>query len=57
MTDVPRRDETRALRLVGLVLVVLGASGLGTDVNLWTQAQPLHWLLVATGGWLVLRRA
>lgn len=50
------RGSSRALRLIGVVLVVLGASGLGTDVNLWTQAQPLHWLLVATGGWLVLRK-
>ncbi|WP_150304493.1 ubiquinone biosynthesis regulatory protein kinase UbiB [Pseudomonas saliphila] len=50
------RDSSRALRLIGVVLVVLGASGLGTDVNLWSQAQPLHWLLVATGGWLVMRK-
>lgn len=53
---IREREASRALRLVGLVLVVLGASGLGTDVNLWTQAQPLHWVLVASGSWLVIRR-
>ena len=53
--DTPR-DSNRALRVVGVALVILGASGLGTDLNVWTQAQPLHWLLVAAGGWLVLHR-
>lgn len=50
------QQNSRALRLVGLVLVVLGASGLGTDATLWNQAQPLHFIVLAAGSWLVVRR-
>ncbi|MEJ6656847.1 MAG: ubiquinone biosynthesis regulatory protein kinase UbiB [Pseudomonas sp.] len=51
-----RRADTVALRLIGVVLVALGANGLGTDMHLWSDAQPMYWLLLAAGGWLVLRR-
>lgn len=51
-----RRADTVALRLIGVVLVALGANGLGTDMHLWVDAQPMYWLLLVAGGWLVLRR-
>ncbi|EZQ17857.1 ubiquinone biosynthesis regulatory protein kinase UbiB [Pseudomonas sp. G11-1] len=51
-----RHSDALALRVIGVVLVALGANGLGTDMNLWTEAQPMYWLLLAAGSWLVLRR-
>jgi len=51
-----RRADAVALRLIGAVLVAAGANGLGTDMALWTDAQPMYWLLLAAGSWLVLRR-
>ncbi|SDT11436.1 2-octaprenylphenol hydroxylase [Halopseudomonas litoralis] len=51
-----RRTDAVALRLIGAVLLALGANGLGTDMHLWADAQPMYWLLLAAGGWLVLRR-
>ena len=40
-----------------LLLVLLGASQLGGDPAVWTEAEPSSWLLLALGGWLILRRA
>ena len=51
-----RRGDAIALRLIGAVLVAVGANGLGTDMTLWADAQPMYWLLLAAGSWLVLRR-
>lgn len=55
-SPAPRRDDAALLRVMGLILVALGVSGLGSDINLWLDAQPLYWLLTACGSWLVLRR-
>lgn len=51
------RSGNSAVRLAGLLLVLLGASQLGGDPAEWAQAELSNWLLLALGGWLVLRRA
>src|SRR5690606_17838545 len=51
------RSEAFAPRLIGVALVAVGANSLGTDTSLWVQTQPMYWLLLAAGAWLVLRRA
>ena len=51
------RSGNTGLRVVGLLLVLLGASQLGGDPGVWTEAEPTSWLLLALGGWLILRRA
>ncbi|MFT6466438.1 MAG: ubiquinone biosynthesis protein [Halopseudomonas sp.] len=53
---VVTRSSNTGLRLAGLLLGLLGASGLGAEPALWTQAEPTQWLLIVVGGWLVLRR-
>ncbi|HDZ56816.1 MAG TPA: ubiquinone biosynthesis regulatory protein kinase UbiB [Pseudomonas xinjiangensis] len=53
----PPRKTDRALRVAGLVLAVLGASGLGTDMALWHETEPMQWILIAAGGWLVVRKS
>ena len=50
------RSDAFALRLIGVALVAVGANRLGTDTSLWAQTQPMYWLLLAAGAWLVLRR-
>src|SRR5690606_37164694 len=50
------RKDARALRLLGAALIALGAGTLGADPNTWAQTQPFHWLSLAAGVWLVLRR-
>jgi len=56
-SEIARRDNPLALRLAGLLLAVTGAGGLGADYSLWAHAQPVYWLLVASGSWLILRRS
>ena len=51
-----RNNNARALRLLGVALVALTASTLGTDTTTWTQVQPGYWLSLTAGLWLVLRR-
>jgi len=51
------RSGNTGLRVIGLLLVLLGASQLGGDPAVWTEAEPSSWLLLALGGWLILRRA
>ncbi|SDU28054.1 ubiquinone biosynthesis regulatory protein kinase UbiB [Halopseudomonas salegens] len=43
------------LRLLGLALAATAAASLGAEPDAWVQAQPLHWLSLALGVWLVLR--
>ena len=52
----PQRNRW-ALRVAGIALLVLGSSTLGGDPNLWLNAAPAQWVLIAVGGWLILRRA
>lgn len=54
-TNAPK-ESPRSLRVAGLALVVLGAVGLGLDAPAWGQAQALHAVVTALGGWLILRR-
>ena len=56
MSDTAAPIRSRDGFLIGAVLVAVGANGMGTDMTLWTQTPPLYWLLMAAGGWLVLRR-
>src|SRR5690606_24183068 len=51
-----RRNDARALRLLGAALVALGAGSLGADPTTWAQTQPMYWLSLVAGTWLVLRR-
>ena len=54
----PEPQKNRwALRTAGIALLVLGSSTLGSDPNLWLNAAPAQWVLIAVGGWLILRRA
>ena len=50
------RKDALALRLLGAALIALGAGTLGADPNTWIQTQPIYWLSLAAGVWLVLRR-
>ena len=51
-----RRSDRWAARLLGTALVALAAASMGTDISQWSQTQPLYWLSLAAGLWLVLRR-
>lgn len=52
----PARTQTAwPLRLLGLLLAATAAASLGAEADAWTQAQPLHWLSLILGSWLVLR--
>ncbi len=52
-----RHEPRRPLRVAGLALVLLGAAGLGLDAPGWGEAQALHAVVIALGGWLILRRS
>ena len=56
-TGEPQRRSRWPLQLAGIALVIFGASALGgSDPQLWLNAAPTQWGLIALGGWLILRR-